>query len=45
MWNSEDNSHLDQLHSHNGPVRCLAVDKSSKIYSGGQDGGLRIWNL
>jgi len=36
---------LDQLQSHNGPVRCLAVDKSSKIYSGGQDGALRIWNL
>jgi WD40 repeat protein len=31
--------------SHNGPVRCLAIDRSGKIYSGGSDGSLRIWNL
>lgn len=45
IWNSEDNTLKDQLMSHNGPVRCLAIDRSSKIYSGGSDGALRIWNL
>jgi WD40 repeat protein len=45
VWNSEDNALLDQLISHNGPVRCLAIDRSGKIYSGGSDGALRIWNL
>ena len=45
IWKSEDNSLIDQLISHNGAVRCLAIDRSSKIYSGGTDGALRIWNL
>ena len=44
LWKNEDNSLIDQLISHSGPVRCLAVDKNSKIYSGGSDGALRIWN-
>ena len=26
-------------------MRCLAIDRSGKIYSGGSDGTLRIWNL
>jgi len=34
-----------QLTSHNGPVRCLAFDRSGKMYSGGSDGTLRIWNF
>ena len=45
VWNAVDHAHLEQLHSHNGPVKCLSIDKSGKIYSGGQDGALRIWNL
>ena len=45
IWKAEDNSLIDQLISHNGQVRCLAIDRSSKIYSGGSDGALRIWNL
>ena len=45
VWNAEDNALIDQLHSHKGIVRCLAVDRVGKIYTGGSDGTLRIWNL
>lgn len=45
IWNAEDNELIDQIFSHNGSVMCLSYDKTSKLYSGGSDGSLRIWNL
>jgi WD40 repeat protein len=45
FWGVESNTLLDQVFSHNGPVKCLQFDRSGKLYSGGSDGTLRIWNL
>ena len=45
LFSGDDNRHIDQLVSHNGAVRCLTFDKLGKIYAGGSDGVLRIWNL
>ena len=45
IFSAADNRHIDQLISHNGPVNCVQVDKSSKIYAAGSDGAVRIWNL
>lgn len=45
IFSASDNRHVDQLLSHNGPVNCIQVDKSGKIYTGGSDGIIRVWNL
>lgn len=45
IWNVLDNQLLDQVISHVGPVKCLCFDLTGKLYSGGSDGTLRIWNL
>ena len=45
IWSVGSNEHLDQLRSHNGRVRTLAFDRMGKLFSGGSDGHIRIWNL
>ena len=45
IYSATDNRLIDQLVSHNGEVRCLAYDRSGKLYSAGSDGSVRIWNL
>lgn len=45
FYTSSDNRKVDQVISHNGAVQCLQFDKSGKLYSGGSDGVVRVWNL
>ena len=45
FYSASDNSLIDQVISHNGEVRCLQFDKSGKLYSGGSDGVVRVWNF
>jgi WD40 repeat protein len=45
LWSADENNLLEQVYSHNGPVKCLSFDRTGKLYSGGSDGILRIWNL
>lgn len=45
IYSAADNRLIDQLLSHNGAVRCLEYDKNGKLYAGGSDGVVRVWNL
>lgn len=44
LYSGEDDRWMDQVMSE-GSVRCLVFDKLGKMYGGGADGTVRIWNM
>ena len=40
-----NNKLIDQVISHAGAVRCIAYDREGKLYTGGSNGVVKVWNL